>query len=81
MVRKIKSYNFKFDYNMFQNDVIAFLQAYSLKETDLDNLAGVGTGVTNAIVNSKFVNHKMDTWLGIANAMDIDVRTYFVLDV
>lgn len=81
MVRKIKSYNFKFDYNMFQNDVIAFLEAYKLKETDLDTLAGVGTGITNAIVHKGNVNHKMETWLGIANAMDIDVRTYFVLDV
>lgn len=81
MVRKIKSYNFKFDYNMFQNDVVAFLDAYKLKETDLDTLADVGSGITNAIVHGRGRNHKMETWLGIANAMDIDVRTYFVLDI
>ena len=81
MVRKIKSINFKFDYNMFQNDVIAFLDAYKLQEKDLDTLAGVGSGITKAIVHGRNPNHKMETWLGIANAMDIDVRTYFVLDV
>lgn len=81
MVRKIKSYNFKFDYNMFQNDVIAFVEAYQLKHTDVDNLAGVGNGTTSKIIRGEYKNHKMETWLGIANAMDIDVRTYFVLDV
>lgn len=81
MVRKIKSYNFKFDYNMFQNDVQAFLDAHKFKNTELDELAGVGTGITSAILKGTKANHKLDTWLAIANAMDVDVRTYFVLDI
>lgn len=81
MVRKIKSYNFKFDYNMFQNDVQAFLDAHNFKRHELDELAGCGTGITSAILNDKNHNHKIETVLKIANAMDVDVRTYFVLDV
>lgn len=81
MVRKTKSYNFKFDYNMFKNDIQAFVDAHGLKYTEMDELCGIGNGITGNILNDRTGNHKMDTWLAIANTMDIDVRTYFVLDV
>lgn len=81
MVRKIKSYNFKFDYNMFQNDVVAFVTAHNLKHTEMDELCGIGTGITSNIIANRTGNHKMETWLAIANTMDIDVRTYFVMDI
>lgn len=81
MVIKRKSYNFKFDYNMFQNDIHAFIHAHNLKCSEMDELCGIGTGMTNNILSGRTGNHKMDTWLAIANTMDIDVRTYFVLDV
>lgn len=81
MVRKIKSYDFKFDYNMFQNDVRSFVEAHNFKHHELDELAGIGTGNTSNILSGHRTNHQMTTWLNIANAMDIDPRTYFVLDV
>lgn len=81
MVRKIKSYKFKFDYNMFRNDVQSFVEGLGMKAKDLDTLADVGSGMTSAILAGNRDNHKMQTWLAIANAMDVDPRTYFVLDV
>lgn len=81
MTKKVRSYKFKFDYNMFRNDVQSFCDGLQLKHTEFDKIAGVGGGITNAIINERNPNHKMDTWLAIANAMDVDVRTYFVLDV
>ena len=41
---------------------------------------GIGQGNTSNVVSGK-ENQKINTWLPIANAMDIDARTYFVLDV
>lgn len=81
MVHKVKSYNFKFDYNMFANDIVAFLAAHDLQRHELDELAGIGRGNVTNVLSRKYENHKMDTMLAIANAMDIDVRTYFVLDI
>lgn len=78
MSKKIISVEFEFDYNMFINDIRSFLDAHELKYNDLDELAGVGSGCTSNILNGSR-NQKMNTWLSIANAMDIDVRTYFVL--
>jgi len=80
-MKKVKSYDMTFDYAMFQNDVRAFLEAHELTHTELDTLAGAGAGTTSAILKGNKANHKMQTWIRIANAMDIDVRTYFVLDI
>lgn len=79
-MKKIKSYNFKFDYNMFRNDIRAFCEAHELTYTQLDELSGIGSGNTSNLMAGR-TNQKMNTWIAIANAMDIDVRTYFVLDV
>lgn len=68
----------EFDYAKFRNDIIAFKQAHKLHYTDIDALAGIGSGCASNIVGGT-ENNKMDTWLAVANAMDIDVRTYFVL--
>lgn len=78
--KKIVSYNFVFDYNMFENDIRTFCEAHGLRYADLDELAGIGNGNVSNILSGVH-NQKMNTWLAIANAMDIDVRTYFVLDV
>lgn len=81
MGTKVVTYDFKFDYNMFYNDMEAFMQAHDLKLIEMDELCGLRPGATSTILNKREGNHKMDTWLIIANTMDIDVRTYFVLDV
>lgn len=73
-----KNMDMVFDYQKFRNDIAAFKQAYRLKYTEIDALAGVGSGCTSNIA-SGITNSKMNTWLAIANAMDIDVRTYFIL--
>ena len=78
---KQSSIDFKFDYHKFRNDIEAFLSAHNFTYLELDNLADVGTGNVSRIMRGDSRNHKMETWLRIANAMDVDVRTYFVLDV
>jgi hypothetical protein len=80
MTKKIISLKFKFDYNMFANDIQAQCDALGLRYSDVDKLAGIGSGATGNIVRGSR-NNKMNTWLAIANALDMDVRTYFVLDV
>jgi hypothetical protein len=81
MTIKYGNYDFKFDHAKFRNDVIAFLKAHKLKYHELDEIAGVGSGNTSHVINAVNQNHKFSTWLKIANAMDIDVRTYFILDI
>lgn len=73
-----KNMNMVFDYQKMKNDIGAFCEAYGFTYSDLDRLAGVGVGNAANVVSGKR-NQKMNTWLSLANAMDIDVRTYFVL--
>lgn len=74
-----RNFNMKFDYQKFRNDIEVFVSTHELRYADVDVLAGIGGGNTSNVIAGN-VNQKMNTWLSIANAMDIDVRTYFVLD-
>lgn len=80
MNKIVRSYNWKFDYNMMVNDLHAFREAHELTWSEIDVLAGVGSGNAHNII-SGMKNSKINTLLALANAMDIDFRTYFVLDV
>ena len=79
MVTRYKTAAFQFDYTKFRNDLVAFRDAHGFKHCEIDELAGIGYGNTSNIIGKKTTNHTMNVWLSLANAMDIDVRTYFVL--
>lgn len=78
MNKRIISIDMVFDYRKFANDIAVFRDAHGLQWHEIDELAGIGKGNCIRIAKGS-KNMKMDTWLSIANAMDIDVRTYFVL--
>ena len=80
MTIKYGSHNFKFDYAKFRNDLVSFHDAHDLNWTDIDALAGASIGSSNKLAMGIHTNNKMDTWLKFANLMDIDVRTYFILE-
>jgi len=80
MTKIVRSIPFKFDYQMFVSDIVAFHDAHDLRWHEIDKLAGLCSGNANNIVNG-MKNSKVNTILALANAMDVDVRTYFVLDV
>jgi len=75
-----RNIDMRFDYQKLRNDIEVFISVHKLRYSDVDTLAGIGQGNTSNVVSGK-ENQKINTWLPIANAMDIDARTYFVLDV
>lgn len=81
MTKKVVSIPFKFDDIKFANDIRAFKQATGLNFWEMDILFGVPSGQCARLQRREKMNMKMETWLKVANGMDIDIRTYFVLDV
>lgn len=78
-MKKMRSYPMKFDFVKFRNGIQSYKDALDMKSSDIDALAGIGNGNTSNILAGQ-ENSKMKTWLSIANALDMDVRTYFVLE-
>lgn len=70
---------FEFAYRQLATDVRATCQQLRLTYSDVDHLAGVGEGNTSRIASGKHGNYKMDTWLSVCNALDLDPRAYLVL--
>lgn len=77
---KYKSTDFMFDEIKFANDIVAFHEAHNLHYAEMDELFGVGGGTCARLARREKMNCKMKTWLNVANGMDIDIRTYFVLE-
>lgn len=63
----------------FALDIRVACRKYGVKYTDVDVLAGLGSGNTAAYANAKRRNPQMETFLGICNALDLDPRSYFLL--
>lgn len=77
---KVVSIPFMFDAIKFRNDIVAFHDAHNLRYDEMDVLFDLPVGNCARLSRGDFHNPKMNTWLKVANGMDVDVRTYFVLE-
>lgn len=68
-----------FDSVSLATDVKAACVELGLSYSDVDRLAGYGTGNTSALIQGKRSNPEMATFLACCNALDLDPRKYFVL--
>ena len=78
MNKIIRAYDMRFDYEQFRSDIRSFMDEHSVNMSELDTYAGVGHGNTSNIL-SGVENSKINTLLALGNAIDADMRKYFVL--
>lgn len=79
MAKRIRSIPMTFDYIKLGTDIRGAVMEMKISLTDLDNLAGVSAGTSSRLASHLEPNPKMNTWLTIVNALDLDPREYFKL--
>lgn len=76
---KTRSIPMRFNYIRLGTEIRAAALELNLSLTEIDILAGVSVGTSSRLAAQVKSNPKMQTWLAVVNALDLDPRDFFEL--
>ena len=79
MTTKTRSVPMRFHHIQFATAIRGACLEFRFSLSEIDALAGVGSGAAARFASHENPNPKMQTYLAICNALDLDPRKYFGL--
>lgn len=80
MVTRTRSIPFKFNYIRLGTDIRATAQELGMTMADVAALSGVAPATVSALATHNEPNPKMNTWLAVVNALDLNPLDYLELN-